>query len=74
MELCGGLRGEEVTLLSLRGLLEFWNEAKYHKTPHTMLMLIVCFKGEIGYISHSLPIADHTQSVIPTRIGLPRLN
>jgi hypothetical protein len=47
-EFCGNLRGEEVPLLSLKGLLHFWNESLKHSPPYIMLTLHGKFKGETG--------------------------
>ena len=39
MEFCGCLRGEEVPLVSLKGLLEFWEETTKADDPFIMLTL-----------------------------------
>ena len=39
MEYCGGIRGEEVLLLSLNVGLYFLGETRQHKTPHIILMI-----------------------------------
>ena len=44
----GGIRGEEVPLFYLKGMLEFWEERRMHEIPHVMLALIGRFKGEEG--------------------------
>jgi hypothetical protein len=69
-----GLRGEEVPLISLKGLLHFWNETRRDaEDPYIMLTLYGRFKGETGYRWHCLPICDHTRSSIPTRKWMSRL-
>ena len=46
MDFCGCLRGEEVPLVSLKGLLEFWEETTKAEDPFIMLTLHGRFKGE----------------------------
>ena len=37
---CGGLRGEEVFLTSLKGMLKFWEEKRMNKSfPHILVAL-----------------------------------
>ena len=61
MDSCGRIIGEAVPLLSLRGILEFWNEIINKQTPHIMLTLRYRFKGETWDRWHLVIIADHTQ-------------
>eukprot|EP00956_Cyclotella_meneghiniana_P006987 scaffold9402_cov77-Cyclotella_meneghiniana.AAC.2 len=65
MEFCGDLRGEEVTLLSLGGLLTFWDDALESSHPHIMLTLHGRFKGETGLRWHCIPIPAKTKSALP---------
>ena len=37
--MCGGLRGEEVPLLSLEGMLTFWEDTRLEKDPYIMMTL-----------------------------------
>lgn len=67
-----GLRGEEVVMLSLKGLLRFWDEGLQHPTPHTMLAMEGHWKGEEGYRWHMIPIADVTRSEVPHRVWQER--
>jgi hypothetical protein len=64
----GGLRGEELPLLHLKGMLEFWEEGRTHEIPHVMLTLIGYFKGEEGICYHCLPLADKTRTGFPVRL------
>ena len=66
MEFCGDLRGEEVPLLSLKGVLEFWEETTAADPPYIMLTLHGSFKGETGLRWHCIPIAVNTKSGLPT--------
>ena len=70
---CVSLRGEEVPLTSISGLLAYWKEALNHETPHIMLPLRGKFKGEDNLKWHLIPIADTTRSNIPTRMWMSRL-
>ena len=42
-----GLRGEEVPLISLDGLLTFWDKSRLDKDSHVVLTLKGRFKGEV---------------------------
>jgi hypothetical protein len=68
-----GLRGEEVPLTSLKGLLSFWDETRADSDPYIMVTLYGRFKGETGYRWHCLPIADRTRSGLPNRLWIGRL-
>ena len=67
------LRGEEVPLVSLAGLIEFWDETKTHPVPHIMITLRGKFKGEQNLRWHLLPLADKSKSGIPSRRWISRL-
>lgn len=60
---CGALRGEEVPLICLKGLLVFWVETTTTViNPHVVLTLHSKFKGESGVRWHCIPIACMTRS------------
>ena len=43
---CGGLRGEEVFLESMEGILKFWEEMRHRRNQsHVMVTLKWIFKG-----------------------------
>ena len=65
MEFCADLRGEEVPLLSLKGLLTFWEDTLSANTPYIMLTLHGRFKGETGLRWHCIPIPVKTKSALP---------
>ena len=65
MEFCGDLRGEEVTLLSLKGLMTFWHSTVSAEVPYVMLTLHGSFKGETGLRWHCIPIPIRTKSKLP---------
>ena len=69
----GGLRGEEVPLIYLRGMLEFWEEGRTHNTPHVILTLLGRFRGEDKDCCHCPPLADKTKSGLHIRKYLTRL-
>ena len=46
--MCGGLRGEEVPLLSLEGMLTFWEDTRREEDPYIMLTLKGKFKVQGG--------------------------
>ena len=62
---CAGLRGEEVPLISLKGMLEFWQETTNAARPHVMLTLHGRFKGETGVRWHCIPISCRTRTGLP---------
>ena len=57
-----GLRGEEVPLVSLEGLLHFWTETRAGtaKERYMMMTLSGRFKGEVNSRWHMVPISDQT--------------
>ena len=65
MEFCGDLRGEEVPLLSLKGILHFWEESLASDPPYIMLTLHGKFKGETGLRWHCVPLPVNTKSNLP---------
>ena len=70
---CLSLRGEEVPLIVIEGLLEFWDETMAHEVPHMMITLRGKFKGENNLRWHCVPLADITKSLIPTHRWVSRL-
>ena len=70
---CISLRGEEVPLVALEGLLAFWKDTMEHSVPHIMITLKGKFKGESNLRWHCVPIADISKSGIPTRRWISRL-
>ena len=69
MEHCGGLRGEELQLLPLKGILYFWEERCRYKTPHLMLTFGGRFKVKAGDMWHLLPITDVRRMRLPYDLG-----
>ena len=62
---CGGLRGEELFMMSLKGMLKFWEDSRKNKhLSHVMVTLKGRFKGETGEIWHVMTSADTTGSKI----------
>ena len=68
-----GLRGEEVPLVSLKGLLTFWEETQSDPDPFIMATLYERFKEKTGYRWHCLPVCDNNRSGIPFRKWIGRL-
>ena len=68
-----GLRGEEVPLTSMEGLLTFWEETSTEADPYMMMTLYGRFKTEMNERWHCVPISDNTRSKIPFRRWLERL-
>jgi hypothetical protein len=62
-----GLRGEEVPLQLMDGLLTFWEESWSEQDWFIMLTHPEggCFKGEIDKRWHLVPASNHTWSGLP---------
>ena len=69
------LRGEEVPMTDLKGLLEYWEETFDLPVAerHVMITLRGMFKGEDQMRYHCLPIADLSRSRVPSRLWLSRM-
>ena len=68
-----GLRGEEVPLVSLEGLLTFWKETREEEDKYMMITLKGRFKGEVDERWHIVPICDETRSGIPFQLWMERI-
>jgi len=68
-----GLRGEEVPLVDLEGLLTFWMETRAEEDKYMIITLQGRFKGEVDQRWHIVPICDVTRSGIPFRLWLERI-
>lgn len=67
------LRGEEVPLLELSGMLETWTETALHPThPHMVLTMYGRFKGETGDAHHLVPVANKTRLGLRPRLWMGR--
>jgi len=60
-----GLRGEEVPLLSMEGLLTFWGESQVAADWFVMLTLKGRFKGEVNERWHMVHLSDNSRSGLP---------
>ena len=63
-----GLRGEEVSLMSMEGLLTFWTVSMEAEDRHIMLALKGRFKGEVDERWNLVPVSDFTRSGLPFRL------
>ena len=68
---CASLRGEEISLVSMRGLLAFWQDTI--QKGFIMVTLRGRFKGEDNLKWHLSPIVDITSSGIKVRRWVHRL-
>lgn len=73
IEFCACLRGEEVPLLSLQGLLTFWQETTTSEVPYVMLTLRGKFKGEGDLRWHCIPIPCQTRTGLPVLKWIRRM-
>ena len=67
-----GLRGEEVPLLLMEGLLAFWEESRLAADRFVMLTLKGRFKGEVDERWHLVPLSDNSRSGLPFRQWIGR--
>ena len=70
-----GLRGEEVPLISLEGLLNFWEDTREGTVNKRYMMMTLSrwFKGEVDLRWHLVPISDKTCLGIPFRLWMERI-
>jgi len=68
-----GLRGEEVPLVLLEGLLTFWMSTRAEPEWYMMITLKGRFKGEVDSRWHVVPISDQSWSDIPFRLWMERI-
>jgi hypothetical protein len=68
------LRGEEIALVSLKGMLSTWLEST-SAIPHPYVMVTFHgrFKGETGLRWHCLPLSIQNHSNIPYKLWIGRL-
>jgi hypothetical protein len=64
------LRGEEVPLADLTGMLKHWDKGLAHDPPHVTVALLGRFKGEVGENYHLLPIVPITRSGINNKLWI----
>jgi len=71
------LRGEEIPLINLQGLIEYWSSGTDGSVPqlekHIMVTLRGRFKGEDNQRWHLLPLPDRTVSRVPARRWVRRM-
>ena len=70
-----GLRGEEVPLVSLEGLLNFWTNTRTGTAEERYMMMTLSgrFKGEFDSRWHIVPISDQTHSNIPFQLWMEKI-
>jgi hypothetical protein len=61
------LRGEEVSLIELRGVHNHWSQLFQHKKPHVVITLLGRFKNEIRESYHLMPVLASTLRVLHPR-------
>ena len=49
-------------LLVITGIRQHWAESGRHSTPHVVIALLGCFKGEMGEKYHLMPLAAEASS------------
>jgi hypothetical protein len=54
------LRGEEMSLIELRGIRRHWEQSINHSTPHVVISLLGRFNNETGECYHLMPLLAST--------------
>jgi hypothetical protein len=67
------LRGEEVPLTDLCGIMKHWDQSVSANPPHVTIALLGRFKGELGENYHLLPIVALSRSGINNKLWVGRL-
>jgi hypothetical protein len=67
------LRGEELPLVDLYGVMKHWEQGITSNPPHIVIAILGRFKGEIGENYHLLPIVTITSSGIDNKLWIGRL-
>ena len=66
--LCGGLWGDKVFLMSLKGMLKLWEETRKNKyISYIMVKLKGRFKGETGEKCHMVPLVEEIDSGVEVK-------
>jgi len=73
LSFCGGLRGEEVPMTDLFGLLKYLDKGRTGTIPHVIVPLLGRFKGERGEKYHLLPLVAITKSGLEPRKWIDRI-
>lgn len=71
---CGALRGEEVPMTDLGGVVRHWDAGEAPGVPvHVVVALLGRFKNEIGERYHLVPLAGQTRSGLEPRKWIGRV-
>lgn len=70
---CCALRGEEIQLTNLFGMLKHWDAGEIAETKHVVIPLLGRFKGETGENYHLLCVVDVTPRGLHPRKWIGRL-
>ncbi len=64
---CCALRGDQVPLADLYGIMTHWKEGETHELKQVVVVLLDRFKGEIGENYHLLCIVNITNQGLKPR-------
>ena len=67
------LRGEEMSMIELRGINRHWDQSMSHPTPHVVVSLLGRFKNETGECYHLMPLLATTPRGLKPALWLDRL-
>jgi hypothetical protein len=59
------LRGEEVQLIELRGIISHWEKGMNHSKPHVVITILGHFNNEILESYHLMPVLATTPRGLP---------
>ena len=71
---CAALRGEEVTMVNLTGVIKHWHDGVSDPSrPHVVIALLGRLKNEVGERYHLVPLAAETKSGLKIRMWIARV-
>lgn len=70
---CCALRGEEVPMMSLGGIIKHMKDGLAHKTPHVVIALVGRFKNETSEQNHLMPVVVETSTGLQPGKWIQRL-
>jgi hypothetical protein len=73
LEFTLALRGEEIPLMELKGIMKHWDQGQRHTTPHDVIALLGRFKTELGKCYHLMPVLVTTPRGLEPRKWVGRV-
>ncbi len=67
------LRGEEVPLVEIGGIIKHWDMGLNHETPHVVITLLGRFKNEVGESHHLMPVLCEAPAGLQPQLWVERV-